>query len=84
MIHVKLIMEDLSTSSIFHVIKARTSYKVLLGRSWLYEHGIVASTLHQCLKYYRGRERNISDNVKPFMKAESHFVDTRFFKEIMH
>ena len=52
MIRVKLIVGDLSTSSIFYVIDAKTSYKLLFGRSWLHEHRIVASTLHQCLKYY--------------------------------
>jgi len=51
-IRVKLVMGDLSTSSIFYVIDAKTSYKLLLGQPWLHEHGIIASTLHQCLKYY--------------------------------
>ena len=52
MIHLKLIMENLSTSSIFPVIDSKTSYKLLLGHPWLHEHGIVASIVHQCLKYY--------------------------------
>jgi len=81
MIRVKLIVGDLSTSSIFYVIDAKTSYKLLFGRSWLHEHRIVASTLHQCLKYYRGGERKINCSIKPFTRAESHFVDTRFFEE---
>ena len=46
MIRIELIIGDLTTSSIFHVIDAKTSYRLLLGRPWLYEHGIVASTLH--------------------------------------
>ena len=41
----------------------------------------MASTLHQCLKYYRDREEKINSDVKPFAKAESHFVDARFFEE---
>jgi len=48
MIYVKLAKGDLSTSSIFHVTDTKISYKLLLGRLWIYEHGIVASTLHQC------------------------------------
>jgi len=80
-IRVKLVISDLSTSSIFHVTDAKMSYKLLLGWSWLHEHGIVASTLHQCLKYYRGGERKINGSVKPFTKAESHFTDARFFEE---
>ena len=81
MIFLKLTMRDLSTASIFHVINSRTSYKLLLGRPWLHEHGIVASTLHQCLKYYCGGERKINGDVKPFTKVESHFVDSKFFEE---
>jgi len=78
---VKLVMGYLSTSSIFHMIDTKSSYKLLLGWPWLDEHGIVASTLHQCLKYYRGRERKINGNVKPFTRAKSHFADVRFFEE---
>jgi len=81
MIRVKLVMGDLSTSSIFHVIDTKTSYKPLLGRPWLHEHRIIASTLHQCLKYHRGGKRKIKSSVKPFTKAESHFADARFFEE---
>jgi len=32
-------------------------------------------------KILSGGERKINGNVKPFTKAESHFVDERFFKE---
>jgi len=57
MIRVKLVMVGLSTSSIFHVIDAKTSYKLLFGQPWLHEHGIVVFTLIQCLKYLRrGKE----------------------------
>ena len=27
------------------------SYSILLGRPWIYAAGVVASSLHQCLKY---------------------------------
>jgi len=77
MIRVELIMADLSTISIFHVIEAKTSSKLLLRRSWLHERGIVVSTLHECLKYYQGGERKVDCNVK----VESHFADVRFLKE---
>jgi len=63
-VRAKLVMGGMSTSSIFHVIDAKTSYKLLLGRPWLHEHEIVTVTLHQCLKYYRGKERKINSNVK--------------------
>ena len=41
---------------------------------------IVTSTPHQCLKYYRGGEKKINGNVRPFTKAESHFACARFFE----
>ena len=81
MILLELAMGDMSTTSIFHVIDSKTSYKLLLGQPWLHEHGVVASTLHQCLKYYSDGEKKINGDVKPFPKAESHFVDARFFEE---
>jgi len=81
MISIELIMRDLLTSSIFHVIDARTFYRLLLGQPWLHEHGVMASTLHQYLKYYRDGEKKINGDVKPFTKAESHFADARFFEE---
>ena len=80
-IRVKLVMGDLLTSSIFYVIDSKTSYKSLLGRPWLHEHRIVASTLHQYLKYYRGGKRKINGSVKPFTRAESQFAVARFFEE---
>ena len=42
MIHVKLEMGNLSTSSIFHVIDTKTSCRLLLRRPWLHEHRIAA------------------------------------------
>ena len=55
--------------------------QVIAWWPWPHEHGIEGFTLHQCLKYYKDRERKINENVKPFTKAKSHFVDTRFFEE---
>jgi len=81
MIRLELTLGDLLTSLIFHVIDSNTSYKPLLGRPWLHEQGIVASTLHQCLEYYCGGQRKINGDVKPFTKAESHFAESKFFEE---
>jgi len=69
MILIELTIGDLSTSLIFHVIDTMTSYRLLLRRPWLHEHGIVVFTLHQCLKYYRDGEKKINGDVKPFTKA---------------
>ena len=69
MIGLELTMGGLSTFSIFHIIDSKTSYKKLLRRMWLHEYRIVASTLHQCLKFYYSDKRKINDNVKSFAKA---------------
>jgi len=46
---------------------------------WHHEHGVVPSTLHQCLKYYRDGEKKVNGDTKPFAKDESYFADVRFF-----
>ena len=80
-IRLELTMGELTSSTLFHVIDTKTSYKMLLGRPWLHENGVVASTLHQCLKYYRGGEKKINGDVKPFAKADSYFADAKFFED---
>ncbi|XP_074298547.1 uncharacterized protein LOC141629445 [Silene latifolia] len=81
MIRVNLTMGDLSSDTLFHVMDGKTSFKLLLGRPWKHENGVVASTLHQCLKYYRGGERKIDGDAKPFSKVDSFFADAKFFEE---
>jgi len=80
MIYLKLMMDGLWTSSFFHEINSKTSYKLLLRCQRLHDHAIVASTLHQCLKNYRGGERKINGDVRPFTKVKSYFVDFKFFE----
>ncbi|KAM2835937.1 hypothetical protein PS2_032801 [Malus domestica] len=48
MIRVEMTIGELKLSTIFHVIDARTSYSLLLGRPWIHENGVVPSTFHQC------------------------------------
>ncbi|XP_074300411.1 uncharacterized protein LOC141631671 [Silene latifolia] len=81
MIRVNLTMGDLSSDTLFHVMDGKTSFKLLLGQPWKHENGVVASTLHQCLKYYRGGERKIDGDAKPFSKVDSFFADAKFFEE---
>ncbi|KAK9756753.1 hypothetical protein RND81_01G118700 [Saponaria officinalis] len=79
MIRVDLVMGELSSATLFQVIHAKTSYKLLLGRPWLHENGVVASTLHQCLKFYRNDEKKVNGDVKSFMMAETYFADAKFY-----
>ncbi|KAM2087175.1 hypothetical protein ACFX1R_024633 [Malus domestica] len=70
MIRVEMTIGELKSSTIFHVIDARTSYSLLLGRLWIHRNGVVPSTLHQCLKFYRERVKVIQGDTKPFTKAD--------------
>ena len=54
---------------------------VINWATWLHEHGVVASTLHDFLKYYRDGVKKITGDVKSFTKAEFHFADARFFEK---
>uniref|UniRef100_A0A2N9GV74 Reverse transcriptase domain-containing protein n=1 Tax=Fagus sylvatica TaxID=28930 RepID=A0A2N9GV74_FAGSY len=75
-----VIMEDLKTRPLFHVIDSKTSYNLLLGRPWLHENGIVPSTLHQCFKYSDGKQvKKVIADLQPFTETESHFADAKFY-----
>uniref|UniRef100_A0A2N9J4N8 Uncharacterized protein n=1 Tax=Fagus sylvatica TaxID=28930 RepID=A0A2N9J4N8_FAGSY len=79
-IRLDVIMEDLKTRPLFHVIDSKTSYNLLLGRPWLHENGIVPSTLHQCFKYSDGKQvKKVIADLQPFTEAESHFADAKFY-----
>ncbi|KAI5338029.1 hypothetical protein L3X38_017300 [Prunus dulcis] len=79
MIRIELVIGDLKSNTLFHVIDAKTSYNLLLGMPWVHENGIVLSTLHQCFKFYRGGVKKILGDVKPFIEAESYFADSKFY-----
>ncbi|KAM2613715.1 hypothetical protein TB2_028422 [Malus domestica] len=81
LIQVEMTIGELKSSTIFHVIDARTSYDLLLGRPWIHANGVVPSTLHQCLKFYREGVKVIYGDTKPFTEAESHFADAKFYMD---
>ncbi|KAI5348893.1 hypothetical protein L3X38_001780 [Prunus dulcis] len=74
-IKIELVIGDLKSNTLFHVIDAKTSYNLLFGRPWVHENGKVPSTLHQCSKFYRGGVKKSLGKVKPFTEAKSHFAD---------
>ncbi|XP_070006858.1 uncharacterized protein [Nicotiana sylvestris] len=70
----------MQSSAWLHVIDAKTSYNVLLGRPWIHENKVVPSTYHQCLKYYKGGvEKTVVADAEPFTEAKSHFADVKFY-----
>ncbi|KAK4406600.1 hypothetical protein Sango_0666500 [Sesamum angolense] len=75
-------MEDKVSSALFHVIDAKTSYNMLLGRPWLHENAVVPSTWHQYFKYCRnGIVKKVLGDNKSFTEAESHFADAKYYIE---
>ncbi|KAA0055194.1 retrotransposon gag protein [Cucumis melo var. makuwa] len=79
MIRLELIINDLKASALFHVIDSRTTYKLLLSRSWIHGSGVVMSTLHQGFKFYQDDVKKVEPDSNPFSKAESHFADAKFY-----
>ncbi|KAH0724275.1 hypothetical protein KY285_000133 [Solanum tuberosum] len=79
-IKLEIHMEDLRSSAWMHVIDAKTSYNILLGRPWVHENRIVSSSYYQCLKYIEGGvERKIVADDNPFTEVETHFADAKFY-----
>ncbi|KAL0401877.1 UNVERIFIED_CONTAM: hypothetical protein Slati_4217600 [Sesamum latifolium] len=81
-IRIELLMDDMVSTALFHVIDTKTSYNMLLGRPWLHENSVVPSTWHQCFKYCRKcTVRKVLGDSKPFTEAESHFFDAKYYIE---
>nr|XP_027088706.1 uncharacterized protein LOC113710058 [Coffea arabica] len=80
LIRLELFIGELSSSALFHIIEAKTSYNMLLERPWIHENEIISSTLHQCFKYCRdGIVKKVTADDKPFTEAETHFADAKFY-----
>ncbi|XP_075095445.1 uncharacterized protein LOC142173713 [Nicotiana tabacum] len=80
MIRVGLSISEMKSNTLIHVIDAKISYNLLLGRPWIHENGVVSSTLHQCLKYIRdGEIVKIDADINPFTETESYVVDEKFY-----
>ena len=74
-----IIIGEMESSALFHVIDAKTTYKLLIGRPWLHEYGVVPSTYHQSLKYFQdGQVKKIVVDDKPFTVVEIHFTEENF------
>ncbi|KAL0461279.1 UNVERIFIED_CONTAM: hypothetical protein Slati_0015500 [Sesamum latifolium] len=79
-IRMGLLMDDMVSSALLHVIDAKTSYNMLLGRTWLHENFVIPSTWHQCFKYCQnGTVRKVLGDSKLFAEAESHFADAKYY-----
>ena len=81
MIHIELIIGELTTNVLFHVIDAKTTYNMLLRRPWIHGNEIVSSTLHQCFKFLQNGIKKVNANLKPFAEMKAHFANAKFYVE---
>ena len=78
-VEVYLTIEEFQSSVWLHVIYAKTSYKILLDRSWVYENKFIPSTYQHCLKYYEDEvAKKIIVDKNPFTEVETCFADVKF------
>ncbi|GAA0168186.1 hypothetical protein LIER_22958 [Lithospermum erythrorhizon] len=76
-----LVIEELETTSRFHVIDSKATYNVLLGRPWIHNYNVVPSILHQYMKYYKDViKRRIKADENPFTIEESHFFVAKYYQ----
>ena len=77
MIHLELIIGELTSNALFHVINAKTTYNMLLGCPWIHGNEIVPSTLHQFFKYLQSGIKKVNADLKPFVETKAHFAETK-------
>ena len=76
----ELVIDDMESNALFHVIDAKITYNMLLGRPWIHQNGAVSSTLYQCFKYYRnGEVETVVADAKPFTMAKAYYADAKFY-----
>ena len=79
-VKLELFIDDMESNALFHVIDAKMTYNMLLGRPWIHQNGVVSSTLHQCFKYCRnGEVKTVITDAKPFTMAKAHYVDAKCY-----
>lgn len=60
----------------FQVMDIHSTYRCLLGRSWIHEADVVTSTLHQKLKFVKNGKLVIVGGVKVLLEAIYHLSPT--------
>ncbi|CAH9125410.1 unnamed protein product [Cuscuta epithymum] len=80
MIRLDLTIGGLKANTLCHVIDAKASYNLLLGRPWIHENGVIPSTWHQCFMYEQnGVVKKVVADETPFTEAETYFADAKFY-----
>nr|XP_009587137.1 uncharacterized protein LOC104084886 [Nicotiana tomentosiformis] len=79
-IKLEITMGDIQSTAWIHMIDAKTSYNLFVGKPWIPENKVVPSTYYQCLKYNKdGVEKKIVADDKLFTEAKAYFVDAKFY-----
>ncbi|KAA0047638.1 retrotransposon protein putative ty3-gypsy sub-class [Cucumis melo var. makuwa] len=73
-----ILMDELLNSKLV-IQDSKTTYKLLLDRSWIHGNGVETLTLHQCFKFYQDSIKKVEANSNPFLEVESHFADAKFY-----
>jgi len=78
----KVELDGLHTDDLFHVIDADTLYSALLVQLWVHTSKVIASTLHQCLKYIdkHGNEKTIRGDANAFHGENVNYAEAKFYK----
>lgn len=76
-IRLKCQIDNLKIKVTCYVVDAKTSYNLLLGRTWIHHNVIVPSTLHQVIKYAdeHGTVRTLLADQHPFKGVENYYTD---------
>ena len=75
MICFELVIGELSSNMLFHVIDEKISYNV----PWIHENGVILSTLYQCFKFYREGVKKVEIDTKKFTEVKSYFANAKFY-----
>ena len=77
-ISLELFIDGMESSALFHVIDDKTTYNILLGPKCIKTTQFPQH--YTCFKYCRnGRVKAIIVNAKPFIVAEVHYTDAKFY-----
>ena len=45
-VRLELFIDDMESNALYHVIDAKTTYNMLLGRPWIHQNAVVSLTFH--------------------------------------
>ncbi|XP_026396717.1 uncharacterized protein LOC113291394 [Papaver somniferum] len=81
-VHLMMKIRPIKALTPFYVFEDDTTFHVLLGRGWILNHKVVASTYHQCVKTdIGGRQYQIPATSNPFGPDEAYMDNAVFYTQ---